>query len=77
MSWGYEEEVRCVFPNNKPNERIYTYYKKTLLKMPPIKRVIVGCKADKDFVDRIKESNSSIPITKMKAVDGKYLVKEE
>ena len=74
--WKYEQEVRCVFSNNKRDKKIYPYYRKLLLKMPPIKKVIVGCKADKDFVNKIRLLNASIPITRMKEVDGKFKLEE-
>ena len=74
--WAYEEEVRCVFSNKHRDERIFSYYKRLLLKMPPIKRIIVGCKADRDFIKDIKEVSGSIPISQMKIVDGEYKLVE-
>ena len=70
--WHYEQEIRCAFSIKKRDKRIFDYRKKTLLKMPKIKRIILGCKSDKDFVNKIKGISGDIPIQKMGMVKGKY-----
>ena len=49
---------------------------KTLLKMPTIKKIYLGCKADDDFIKEMKDKCGSIPVVKMKKVDGEYKLEE-
>ena len=76
--WRYEHEIRCVFSNNNRDKRIFDGKDgKMLLKMPKIRRIIVGCNADDEFIDEIKELPDIGPIYKMKMIDGQYKIVED
>ena len=77
--WKYEGEVRCVYPNNKPNAKIHPGLDDDgneikLLDMPQIKKIYIGCKADKDFELEIKNLAGGIPVVRMKMADSEYKV---
>lgn len=75
--WKYEKEIRCAFSNHDRDNRIYVDEENNvLLKMPPIKRIILGCEADETFIKNVFDGAKSIPIYKMEMVDGKYLLEE-
>ena len=74
--WHYEGETRCVFPKYISNPLIYEIEedgeKKTLLQMPKIKKIFLGCKADDDFISKVKEVSKDIPIYKMECLPFGY-----
>ena len=75
--WEYEKEIRCVFPKKNSDPRIYEIVDKdgkkwTLLKMPKIKNIYLGCNADNDFVNKVKDIANNIPIIKMRKKAGEY-----
>lgn len=73
--WSYEAEVRCVYSKNKPNERILSGENGCkLLKMPPIKRIIVGCNAEEEFVRKMVEASDGIPVERMRRADDEYSI---
>lgn len=74
--WVYEEEVRCIYSKNQLDSKIYEIEedgkKKMLLKMPKIKRIFLGCKADKDFIKDVREAAKDIPIFQMSMLKDEY-----
>lgn len=81
IDWEYEGEIRCVFSKMVEDERIYKIIdddgeEKTLLKMPKIKRIYLGCNAKEDFIKTISDIAGDIPVVKMKKCEDKYGVEE-
>lgn len=78
--WLYENEVRCIFSIDQADGRIVKDPSgRLLLKMPPIRRVYIGCRADKDFKDEIMEEaqKKNIPVTVFKQSKERYEILEE
>lgn len=73
--WSYEGEIRCVYSKNKPNEKIYSNENgDSFLKMPPIKRIFVGCNAEEQFVKDLIEASNGTPVKRMKMASDKYSI---
>ena len=70
--WEYEKEIRCAYSKNKPNKRINK--QKSLLEMPKIKKIYIGCRASKDFYKSIKIAAGDIPVVKMEMSDKEYKI---
>ena len=75
ITWSYENEVRCIFSVDQADERISkdpSGY--LLLKMPPIRRVYIGCRANEDFKGKIMEEarKKNIPVTVFKQSEECY-----
>lgn len=75
--WEYEGEVRCVYSSKNRDSKIKDSFNKNgepiiLLDMPRIKKIYLGCKAEKSFVSKIKSISGDIPIYKMKLCKNKY-----
>ena len=74
--WMYEGEIRCVYSKSNYDNNMYEIKdeegKKVLLKMPKIKKIYVGCNANDDFLEAIKEKAVDIPVCKMKIMSGEY-----
>ena len=82
LDWHYEDEVRCVYSFKKRDPKIYKSLDdegKTvlLLKMPKIKRIFLGCNANKETEKEIRECSGDIPIIKMKKKKDEYGVEPE
>ena len=79
--WVYEGEIRCVYSKSNLDKKIYVVEdkdgKKTLLKMPKITKVYLGCNANDDFIRAIKDKVEDIPILKMKTIPGEYRLEVE
>ena len=78
--WSYEKEIRCVYSLKKKDHKIF---EKTIIKdekpkvlqllsMPKPVAVYVGCKANKDFIGKIKSVNENVPVFKLKIKENKY-----
>lgn len=77
IDWQYEGETRCVYSAKKRDPKIYDYTDKdgktsTLLTMPKIKKIYLGCKADDDFIKDIKNMSKDIPVIRMKMKENEY-----
>ena len=79
ISWSYEKEVRCIFSKDKPDMRIHRdEERRFLLEMPKIKRIYIGCNADKAFITKIKNMrDKSIPVVVFKRSDERYEIIEQ
>ena len=59
--WEYEEEVRTIHSiDDIDNDNIISDNEKYLLKMPQIRKVFIGCKADRDEVNKLKNEHHEI-----------------
>ena len=81
LNWKYEEEVRYIYSKNRSNERIIDAFDDDgkpikILSMPKIKRIYIGCKADANFISKVRELAGNIPIIKMRISKEKYLLEE-
>ena len=74
IDWSYENEYRCSFSDKSTDERIDYQPKITLLGTTGIRKIILGCKASKDFEDFMKKkaAEKKIPVFKIVPVEGKY-----
>lgn len=75
--WQYEGEIRCVYSYKKRNPKIYEAQDEKgnailLLKMPKMKRIFLGCNAENDFIQTVKELAYDVPIVKMKMKENEY-----
>lgn len=83
IDWKYENEVRCIYSKKKLNPKITEIVdkedKKTklLLAMPPIKKIYIGCRAEKKFILDVKRICGDIPVIRMKMKDDEYGVEPE
>lgn len=79
--WIYEGEIRCVYTKNKPNPKIHDMEDeegiKTLLDMPRVKKIFIGCNASQDFIRDIKKKAGDISVAKMEIVPGEYRLEEK
>lgn len=80
--WIYEDEIRCVYSFNKRDPKIYEGLNDKgetilLLKMPPIKRIYLGCKMDSSSEKILRECCGDIPIIKMKKKKDEYGLEPE
>lgn len=77
IDWKYEKEVRCGYSAKQPNDKIHPGVDRVgkpikLLEMPSIKKIYIGCKADKTFIEEIKKVHKNIPLYQMVREEGKY-----
>lgn len=77
-AWSYENEVRCIFSKGKLDKRIHRdEEKRYLLEMPKIKKIYIGCNADKTFINKIKNTrDKSIPVVVFKRSNERYEINE-
>lgn len=73
--WEYEGEVRCIFSKKKEQDGLYQNKDKDyLFKMPAIKNIYVGYKADDKFIKDIRKlaKPNKIPVKKMEIQKDRY-----
>ena len=83
IDWKYEQEIRCIYSKKKRNPKITEMLDendektKLFLSMPTIKNIYIGCKAEKEFIQKIKRISGDIPVIRMKMKDDEYGVEPE
>lgn len=72
--WQYEEEVRCLYSNNKLSKNITYDGRRYFLKMDYPTAIYIGCKADGDELDHLYRlaKNRNIPVYFMKKSEKKF-----
>ena len=75
--WVYENEVRCIYSKNKPNQKINKIVDSKgkeffLLNMPKPKAIYVGCKSTKRFINTIIKIKKDIPMFKAEIKNDEY-----
>ncbi len=75
--WVYESEIRVVFSTNENKKEIFFLDEKYFLKMPQIKKVYFGCRADIQKINALQESYPDVEMVLMKDLDKEYKVVEK
>lgn len=74
--WSYEKEVRCVYSKGERREEIDYEEMRFFLRMSPIRKVYLGCRAAGPEVEHLKRllADRGIPMVYMEESQGKYLI---